>query len=133
MNIVRVAQAISTKAHTGVFRSVSRTSTTRPGSPPPPRSVRLGDQALAAGWLHDTIDENTWVMVGFRRTARFPETVITTVESVSRVPGEVVLRPSGLRRVDPIGRYVKLADNDENSADEPCTPAGYRRRVGTLR
>ena len=26
-----------------------------------------------------------------------------------------------------------LADNDEDSADEPCTPAEYRRRVGTLR
>ena len=35
--------------------------------------------------------------------------------------------------VDPIGRYLKLADTDENSADERGTPAEYRRRVRTLR
>ena len=76
---------------------------------------------IAAGWPHDTIDEDTWVTVGFLRTTRFPETVITAGVSVSRVPEEPYFSLVARAAVDPIGRYVKLADNDAISADEPCT------------
>ena len=77
---------------------------------------------IAAGWPHDTIDEDTWVTVGFLRTTRFPETVITAGVSVPGVPGESYFGLVTRAAVDPIGRYVKLADNDDNCADEPCTP-----------
>ena len=102
--------ALFTEAHTGVFRSVSRTSTTRPGSPPRRAAFGFGDEAVAAGWLHDTIDEDTWVTVGLLRATRFPETVITAGVSVSRVPGEPYFGLAARAAVDPIGRYVKLAD-----------------------
>ena len=65
---------------------------------------------IAAGWPHDTIDEDTWVTVGFLRTTRFPETVITAGVSVPGVPGESYFGLMTRAAVDSIGRYVKLAD-----------------------
>ena len=80
--------------------------------------------------MHDTIDEGTWVAVGFLRAARLPGSIIPAV--VIGVPRGVVLRPGGSAPPSiRSARHVRLADNDEDSADEPCTPAEYRCRIGT--
>jgi len=74
VNIVRVAQAISTEAHTGVFRSCGDLYINHPAVV----AARLAAfvsvlRQSSQAWLHDTIDEGTWVAVGFLRTARLPE------------------------------------------------------------
>ena len=106
MGIVVVTQAISTVAHTGVLRSCGEAYINHPAVRRPPGSVRLGAEAVVAGWMHDTIDEGTWVAVGFLRAARFPGSIIPAV--VIGVPrGELYfgLVAPRRRRSDPPGTW----------------------------
>jgi (p)ppGpp synthase/HD superfamily hydrolase len=79
------------------------------------------DGVVIAGLLHDVVEDTT-VALGDLREFGFPESVVRAVDSVTRREGpdypdgkepymDLIRRAAG----DPIGRLVKIADNDTNS------------------
>ncbi|MBF9135160.1 HD domain-containing protein [Plantactinospora sp. S1510] len=75
---------------------------------------RFGENAVMAGWLHDTV-EDTWVTLAYLREQGYPEEVVGAVDSVSRRPGEAYEDMLDRAVRHPVGLKVKLADNSHNS------------------
>lgn len=80
----------------------------------------FGDDAEAAGWLHDIIEDQGFTAQRLREQGT-PEHVIDAVESVTKGPreepyDELITRACS----DPLGRLVKLVDNAWNIT---CNPA----------
>lgn len=96
-----------------------------------------GAEAVAAGWLHDTV-EDTDVTLGSLRADGFPETVIRAVDGVTRRENETYF--DFVRRASThwLSRIVKLADNTHNSstlddADDKLWAAGMKKRYRRAR
>lgn len=74
----------------------------------------LGDNAVMAGLLHDVV-EDTDVTLDDLREAGYPEEVVRAVDSVTRRADETYMDLIRRAAADPLGRLVKLADNENNS------------------
>lgn len=73
-----------------------------------------GDLAVAAGWLHDVVEDSDFTLDRLRELG-FPEVVLSAVDSVTRREGETYMDMVRRAAADPLGRLVKLADNASNS------------------
>lgn len=78
----------------------------------------LVEQAKVAAALHDTIEDCDCVELDDLRTLGFSEDIVEAVASVTKLEGEDY--PDAVRRAasHPIGLWVKLADNLDNSDPE---------------
>ncbi len=92
----------------------------------------LGVEAEMAGWLHDIL-EDTEVTSTQLRAHGVPEPVIRAVESVSKRPDEAYEDLIGRAAADPLGRYVKLADNALNLESNPALAAVDPAKAERLR
>lgn len=89
-----------------------------------------GEHARTAGVLHGVLGDTT-VTVDEPRAHGCPESVIRVVEAVTHRPAETY--EDCLRRsaADPLGRPVKMADNEHNSDEErlAALPAAQTERL----
>lgn len=83
-----------------------------------------GEEAQIAGYLHDIV-EDTSMSIEHLRFLGFSNNVIDAVIAVTRQPNEKYMDFIHRASQDPLGRLVKLADNEHNlsrlsllSADE---------------
>lgn len=74
-----------------------------------------GPEYVAAGWLHDTV-EDTKATIDSLRSEGIPETVLTTVDAVTRRPEETYFDFVRRAAQHDRGRIVKLADNFHNAS-----------------
>jgi hypothetical protein len=97
-----------------------------------------GPEAVAAGWLHDTV-EDTDATLDQLRTEGFPDAVVTAVDGVTRRENETYF--DFVRRAAStswMSRIVKLADNVHNSsgldqAEDRLWAAGMSKRYRRAR
>lgn len=73
-----------------------------------------GDHAVMAALLHDVV-EDTPITLDHLRAAGFPDEVVAAIDSVTRRAGESYLGMVRRASADPLGRLIKLADNQHNS------------------
>ncbi|TDC84334.1 HD domain-containing protein [Micromonospora sp. KC606] len=73
-----------------------------------------GDNAIMAGLLHDVV-EDTPVTLDDLRAAGFPDEVVSAVDAVTRRQGETYSDLIRRAAAHPLGRLIKLADNETNS------------------
>lgn len=76
-----------------------------------------GQLAVAAGWLHDVVEDTDYTLDDLRRLD-MPAAVVSAVDSVTRREGEPYMDMIRRAAADPLGRLVKLADNAHNSSEE---------------
>lgn len=79
----------------------------------------FGEEAEAAGWLHDVV-EDADVTADELRASGIPAHVVEAVESVTKVPGQEYDELIDRACAHPLGRFVKLVDNAWNIT---CNPA----------
>lgn len=72
---------------------------------------------VIAGLLHDVV-EDTAVTLDDLRKLGYHEEVVRAVDSVTRREGESYMDLIRRAAADPIGKWVKLADNETNSDPE---------------
>lgn len=101
--------------------------------------ARYGVEAEMAGLLHDIL-EDTDTSAGQLRELGVPDVVVTAVESVSKRDGEPYDALIRRAAADPLGRLVKLADNecnlesnDDLAAIDPETAARLRTKYEAAR
>jgi (p)ppGpp synthase/HD superfamily hydrolase len=73
-----------------------------------------GDNVIIAGLLHDVVEDTHYDLTDLRDLG-YPEEVVQAVDSVTKRPGEPYMDLIRRAAADPIGRLVKLADNQTNS------------------
>jgi (p)ppGpp synthase/HD superfamily hydrolase len=73
-----------------------------------------GVHAAMAGLLHDAV-EDTDVTLADLRAAGYPDEVVDAVDAVTRREGETYMDMIRRAAAHPLGRLVKLADNQTNS------------------
>lgn len=78
----------------------------------------FGEDAIAAAWLHDII-EDTYVTVDGLVAAGVSTEVVAAVESVTRRSDETYKELIGRAAAQPLGRLVKLVDNAWNITSNP--------------
>lgn len=76
-----------------------------------------GDYFVMAGLLHDTVEDSVLTLDDLRELG-YPPEVVNAVDSVTKRDGETYMDLIRRAAADPIGRYVKLADNETNSDPE---------------
>jgi (p)ppGpp synthase/HD superfamily hydrolase len=91
-----------------------------------------GDNAVMAGWLHDTV-EDTEVSLDQLRKMGFPDEVVQAVDAVTRREGETYMEFVTRAAKDPLGRQVKLADNAHNSDPVRLAALGEEAARGMAR
>lgn len=111
MSTLERAIAIAAEAHAG--------QVDKAGAPyilhPLRVMLRLDDpDARMAGVLHDVL-EDTEVTLERLRSEGFSESVLSAIQSVTKVPGETYEAFVARAAQDPIGKRVKLADLADNS------------------
>lgn len=72
------------------------------------------DPVVIAGLLHDVVEDTTVTLDDLREFG-FSEMVVRAVDSVTKRDGETYMDLIRRAAADPIGRLVKLADNETNS------------------
>ena len=78
--------------------------------------AHLGEEYFIVGCVHDLVEDGEATLLEIRQL--FGDTVRDAVDSVTRRAGEVYMDFIRRAKLNPIGREVKLADNDENSKPE---------------
>lgn len=78
---------------------------------------RAGHSAILAGLLHDVVEDSD-ITLDQLRGLGYPEEVVQAVDSVTKRQGETYMDLIRRAAADPIGRIVKLADNQTNSDPE---------------
>ena len=93
-----------------------------------PAEIAATCQTAAA--LHDLIEDTDWTL-GDLRAAGFPADVVDAVDSVTKRAGEDYFDMVRCAAADPIGRWVKLADNLDNADPERAAqlPPDVRARL----
>lgn len=72
-----------------------------------------GELAVMGGWLHDIVEDTDKTLDDLRAEG-VPEPVVSAVDSVTRRAGEPYEQMIERAAADPLGRLVKLADNELN-------------------
>jgi (p)ppGpp synthase/HD superfamily hydrolase len=83
------------------------------------RQYGVVDPALveATGWLHDVIEDSA-TSADDLRAYGIPETVIGAVDALTKRDGEPYGDAVGRANAHPIARWVKIADNLDNSNED---------------
>lgn len=76
-----------------------------------------GDFCVMAGLLHDVVEDSVVTLDDLRELG-YPPQVVNAVDSVTKRDGETYMNLIRRAAADPIGRLVKLADNQTNSDPE---------------
>ena len=90
-----------------------------------PADVR--DAAQVAAALHDTVEDCDGVTLDVLSDHGFAPEVVAAVDSVTKRPGEDYDDLIGRAAADRVGRWVKLADNLDNS--DPARARSLRLRT----
>ena len=80
-----------------------------------PAEIATTCQAAAA--LHDLVEDTDWSLDDLRAEG-FPAEVVDAVDSVTKRDGEYYFDMVRRAAADPVGRWVKLADNLDNADPE---------------
>lgn len=80
-----------------------------------PNEIATTCQTAAA--LHDLIEDTDWTLDDLRAEG-FPAEVVDAVDSVTKRDGEDYFDMVRRAAADPVGRWVKLADNLDNADPE---------------
>lgn len=128
---VPAARLLATKAHEGVYRRDGNPYITHPEAVAAKlQRAGLPEDVVAAGWLHDTV-EDTDLTFADLRAGGFPESTVQAVENVTHKDGEdykTATMPRAVRSLD--SATVKDADNQHNTSDKRGpTPAQYAKQV----
>lgn len=78
------------------------------------RLVAEGDHAVAAGLLHDVVEDSATTVEDLR-TAGIPVSVCAAVDALSKRPGESYEQAVERAAADPLAAKVKAADIADNS------------------
>ena len=113
--IVRMAR----EAHTGQVDKQGRDYFDAHLRPIAEGGLLFGKDAVRAAWLHDILEDTAVTAVDLAARGVNPN-VIAAVESVTKREGESYPELIQRSAADPLGRYVKLADNAWNIV---CSPA----------
>ena len=113
MITVEDVAAFARAAHTGQTDKLGRDYCEYHLAPIAAKLADVSPEAEMAGWLHDVL-EDTSVTVDQLRELGVPETVVAAVVSVSKREGEPYDALIARAAADPLGRLVKLADNERN-------------------
>jgi (p)ppGpp synthase/HD superfamily hydrolase len=76
-----------------------------------------GEYYVMAGLLHDVVEDSTLTLDDLRELG-YPPQVVNAVDSVTKRDGETYMDLIRRAAADPIGKWVKLADNQTNSDPE---------------
>lgn len=106
--------------------------------------TRFGDDAIIAGMLHDVVEDTVYELSDLRRMGA-SAAVVSAVDSVTKHKSEALWSDYAvtIRRalLDPVGRWVKAADVEDNAGRLDALPEGqmkdrlvlkYRRAVWLL-
>ena len=128
------ARSLATAAHAGQVDKQGRDYAAAHLAPVAALLRPYGDEAEAAGWLHDVL-EDCGLAPDDLRAQGFPEVVVAAVDAVSRRPGATYGRLVERAAAHPLGRLVKLADNwvnltglDDLAAADPATAQRLRAK-----
>ncbi|MET3962825.1 (p)ppGpp synthase/HD superfamily hydrolase [Marmoricola sp. OAE513] len=92
----------------------------------------FGEDAEAAGWLHDVLEDTPAEAVDLV-AAGVPAHVVAAVESVTKREDEKdYLDLIARSAADPLGRLVKLADNSWNILSNPALAATEPERAAAM-
>jgi len=133
------AKQIAFRAHAGQVDKQGRDYFIHHLAPVASLLKPFGDEAVAAGWLHDVV-EDTPTTLDDLRDAGFSNWVVNAVDSVTRRPGEEYTEMLWRAAADPYGRLVKLMDNwvnltglDDLAKVDPVKAASLRHRYTMAR
>ena len=113
-SLVERARSAATTAHAGQLDKQGRPYVEAHLEPVAAALVEHGDEAVAAGWLHDIVEDTEWTIE--QVAAEFGPDVARAVDAVTRRPDETYDELIERASADPLGRLVKLADNGVNLA-----------------
>lgn len=119
MFTVTDAGRLAAEAHAGQVDKLGRDYFNAHLVPIAEAVAHLGEHAVCAAYLHDIIEDTDWDADGLR-DAGVPESVVATVVSVTRMPGETYDDLIARSCADPLGVHIKLADNTHNIASNPA-------------
>lgn len=115
--LVEAAEQYARRLHQGQVDQQGRDYATGHLEPIAAALAPHGPVAVAAGWLHDIIEDcgvTTDTLRGL-----FPDEVVDAVESVTRRDGETYADLIDRACAHPVGVLVKLADNEHNLLSNP--------------
>lgn len=104
------AESLARAAHSGQVDKQGRDYATHHLAPVAALLAPFGAEAVAAGWLHDIIEDTDTTFADLRM-AGFSAWVVNAVDSVTRREGESYTGMLYRAADDPGGRLVKLMDN----------------------
>jgi (p)ppGpp synthase/HD superfamily hydrolase len=115
MNLIHQAENVARHAHAGVYRRCGEAYIEHPRRVAEDLAAAgLPAEVVAAAWLHDVVEDTDITLAELALI--FPAAVVDIVDSVTHRDGEDYLTQSVPRAAaHPGGRYVKLADNADNS------------------
>lgn len=123
------AQAIAAAAHHGTFRVGGEAYINHPRRVAQAlHDAGFNDDTVAAGWLHDVVEDSGWTLAALRAEL-FAPAVIAAVDSVTRRPGETYMAMIGRAAENQMGTVVKLADNYDNTDPHSTRNLPYATRV----
>ncbi|MDO5745760.1 MAG: HD domain-containing protein [Micrococcaceae bacterium] len=131
--IVQIAEQIARVAHQGQLDKAGVDYITHPGRVAAGvRSHGGDDEAVAAAWLHDVL-EDCEVTATDLHQAGIPDTVIDAVLAVTKVEGEKVEDYCDRILANPTALAVKRADLNDNTdpARTALLPEEMRTRMAT--
>ena len=77
------------------------------------RRSRVSEEEKIAGILHDVLEDSDWTVADLRAVG-FSDRICNAVESVTKKENEKYLDATKRASIDPMGRRVKMRDNDDN-------------------
>lgn len=135
---VNRAEVMARLAHAGQVDKQGRDYADHHLKPIADSLVGHGGLAVIAGWLHDIVEDTSWTVAEVEQ--HFGPVVARAVDSVTRRQGETYAELIARAAADPLGRFVKLADNAHNLASneslaaiDPEAAARLRKRYETAR
>jgi hypothetical protein len=129
--MLATAIAIARTAHASQLDKLDRDYVDAHLRPIAEAAAVLGEEAEAAGWLHDAI-EDADVTADELRASGIPGHVVEAVESVTKAPDQEYDELIDRACAHPLGRFVKLVDNAWNITCNPALTEGDPGKAGDL-
>lgn len=127
--LIAKAYAIACSAHAGVSR--------RSGEPYINHPLRVAQrlasnghpvESVVAALLHDAVEDSSLLLADLTAMG-FSDEVVEAIDSVTKREGEEYSEAVIRAARNPIGRWVKLADNMDNSSEEQLKPFSHEKRL----
>lgn len=113
--MIEVARRIATHAHAGQVDKAGAAYITHPERVAERVTAAGGaDEAIAAAWLHDVLEDTT-VTATALRTAGIPDEVVVAVEAITKMPDEAPEDYYARVRSNSLALTVKRADLEDNT------------------